>query len=122
MDTRRIRADDEELVAGLDAAKAVAQLECATRRLLDGSVCGPDEIEVALAERDEAVRAITAIDPAELEEPLAERLQLAFEDGRRIRHRLTALYRDCDGQLKRFERIVAIQTEPSDICSLGSAG
>jgi hypothetical protein len=108
MDTRRIRADDEELVAGLDAAKAVAQLECATRRLLDGSVCGPDEIEVALAERDEAVRVIAAMDPAELEEPLAERLQLAFEDGGRIRQRLAGLYRGCDGKLKRFERINAI--------------
>lgn len=121
MDTRRIRADDEELVAGLDAAKAVAQLECATRRLLDDSGCAPDEIEATLAERDEAVRAIAAIDPAELEEPLAERLQLAFEDGRRIRHRLAALYRGCDGKLKRFDRIAAIQPEPPDLRSLGSA-
>jgi hypothetical protein len=108
MDTKRTRTDDEKLVAGLDAAKAVAQLECANRRLLYSSVCAPDEIEVALAERDEAVRAIAAIDPAELEEPLAERLQLAFEDGRRIRQRLAVLYRGCDGRLKRFERINAI--------------
>ncbi len=108
MDTRRIRADDEELVAGLDAAKAVAQLECANRRLLDDSVCVAAEIEAALAEREEAVRAVAAVDPAELEEPLAERLQLAFEDGRRIRQRLAAFYGDCDGKLKRLERVAAI--------------
>ena len=108
MDIRRIRTDDKDLVASVDAAKAVAQLERANRRLLDCSVCAPAEIEAALAVRDEAVRAIVALDPTELEGSLAERLQRAYEDGRPIRHKIAALYRDCDGKLKRFRRIAAI--------------
>ena len=108
MDTRRTRADDQELVNGPETAKAVAQLECANRRLLDRSLCAAAEIEAALAERDMAVRVIAAVDSAELEESLAERLQRAFEDGRRIRQRLAAFYADCEGKLKRIERIAAI--------------
>jgi len=101
MDTSRIPTAD----GALDAAKAIAQLERANQRLLECVTFDAAEIEPALAERDEAVRAIAAAD--RLDEPLATRLLGAFEDGRRIREKLAAFYRGTDAQLRRLERMHA---------------
>jgi hypothetical protein len=96
----------------LEAAKAVAQLESANRRLLEWSSFDAGEIESALAKRDEAVRAISTADAGSLEGPSAERLLRAFEDGRRIREKLAVFYRTTDGQLRRLERMLAGDTGP----------
>jgi hypothetical protein len=108
MDTRRIRTAE----AGLDAANAIAQLERANGRLLECRSFDAVEIESALAERDEAVRAIAAVDPASLHGPFAERLLRALEDGRRIRQKLAAFYRGTDAKLRQLERMHAGDPAP----------
>jgi hypothetical protein len=108
MDTSRIRTAD----AALETAEAIAQLERANKRLLECPSFDAVEIEAALAERDEAVRAIAAADAASLAEPFAERLLRAFEDGRRIREKLAAFYRDTDGQLRQIGRFHAAAPGP----------
>lgn len=96
----------------LDAARAIAQLESANARLLQCPSFDAAEIESALADREEAVRAISTADPQSLEEPLAERVLRAFEDGRRIREKLAAFYRDADGQLRLFARFQVDDPKP----------
>jgi len=119
MDTSRIPTDD----GGFDGARAVGQLEQANRRLLECAVSEVGEIEAALAERDEAVRAIAEMEPDELEPPLAERLLRAFEDGRRVRQKLTEFYRNADAELKRLGWIAAaveaLPREPTEISAIG---
>ena len=101
MDTSRIQTADAEI----GILKAIGQLEQANKRLLECAAFKIAEIEVAMAERDDAVRAIAASDTSNLEESLAERLLRAFEDGRRVRQKLVALYRGLDAASTRLERI-----------------
>ena len=118
MDTSRILTAD----AALGGAKAIAQLEQANKRLLECPSFDASEIEPALAERDEAVRAIAAADLASLDEPLAERLLRAFEDGRQIRRKLAAFYRSADTALRLMDRLQAGDPrapEPPDVSVIG---
>jgi hypothetical protein len=118
MDTSRIQTADAEL----DAVKAIGRLEQANKRLLECPSSDVNEIDTAMAERDEAVRAIAAADTSSLEEPVAERLLRAFEDGRGVRRKLVALYRGFDAELKRIERIRAGDAkapEPPGISAIG---
>jgi len=103
MDISQIQTVDAEL----DVAKAIARLEQANNRLLECTAFDVAEIELAMTDRDEAVRTIAATDAACLDEPLAERLLVAFEDGRLVRQKLIALYRGFDQELKRMERLHA---------------
>jgi hypothetical protein len=118
MDTSRIRTADAEL----DAARAIAQLERANTRLLECCSFDVAEMEPALAERDEAVRAITTADLAGLPEPLTQRLLRAFEDGRRIRQKLAAFYRSSDAELRRLERFQAGDARPSEPPGISAVG
>ena len=108
MGTSRIRTDDEVVAV----ERAIAQLECANQRLMECPAGDAEALEAGLMERDEAVRAIAAADPESMEGPLAERLLNAFEEGRRIREKLTAFYRSTDGRLRTMERILAAETGP----------
>ena len=118
MDTRQILAVEDEI----DTAKAIAQLEQANKTLLTCATFDATGIEAALAERDQAVRVIAAADVTLLEEPLAERLRVAFEDGRRIRQKLVALYRGCDTELKRLERMHAGDPNGSEPPKINAVG
>jgi hypothetical protein len=118
MDTRRTPTAE----TGIDAARAITQLERANQRLLECSSFDAVHIETALAERDDAVRAIAAADQPDLSEPLRERLLSAFEDGRRIREKLSAFYRASLGQMRLFERMRASDPAPSSPPAISVVG
>lgn len=103
------------------SAMAIAQLEQANKRLLECAAFDPAGLEAALAERDEAVRTIAA-NPVTLEEPLAERLLRAFEDGRLVRQKLAAFYCCSDADLRRLERIRASDATPPEAPAISAVG
>jgi len=76
-------------------------LEEASRRLLESASFDAEELELALAQRGEAVRAVAA-SPGQWQ---VDELQKALEDGRRIRARLVAFYCDADVRLRQIARV-----------------
>ena len=90
-------------------------LEEANRRLLECASFDAEEMESALLQRGTAVRAIAASPvPGQ-----AERLQKALEDGRRIRARLAAFYRDADVRLALIARAQAADPQAHRVDSVG---
>ncbi len=87
------------------AGITVARLELANRRILDCAPSNIAELESAMAARDEAVRAVAALDPGEFGEAVAERLRRACDDGRRIREKLAEIYRGTHAELRKLDRL-----------------
>jgi hypothetical protein len=82
-------------------------LEEANRRLLECTSFDAEEMESALLQRGNAVRAIAASPfPGQ-----AERLRKALDDGRRIRARFAAFYRDADVRLRQIARVQSAGTQ-----------
>jgi len=75
-------------------------LDAANRRLLACASFDAIELEFALAERRNAVRAIAA-SPSR---PSVEQLRKAHDDGQLIRALLTGFYRDAEIRLSRIAR------------------
>ncbi len=89
-------------------AHIIARLELANRRILDCASANVEELESAMAARDEAVRSIAALDAGEISEALAERLRRACDDGRRVRQKLSEAYRGANTELRKLERVAPL--------------
>jgi len=90
-------------------------LEEASRRLLECASFDVEELQSALAQRGEAVRAVAA-SPGQWQ---TAELQKALEDGRRIRARLTGFYQDAQMRLNRIQRVQCGEPEAHEVSCVG---